>query len=257
MLARFEQLMEQAVEGSLRRVFPTTLQPVQVAKASARAMEAAQVIGVWGLEVPNAYRVRLAPPDLARFAEYSATLAHEVSRYLVDYAHERGLRPVGEPRIELLPDSTVRVGSVRVDARFVDVAPAHQAELADALEGTRRLRLADLAAAQPAAHADRPGALWLSDRLGLRFPLEAHFALVRLGRAVDNDVVIDNQRVSRYHAQVRWVESDWLVYDLESTNGTYVDDGLVLPARPRPLPTRGVLRLGDHDLHVADAEPEP
>ena len=33
MLARFEQLMEQAVEGSLRRVFPTTLQPVQVAKA--------------------------------------------------------------------------------------------------------------------------------------------------------------------------------------------------------------------------------
>jgi hypothetical protein len=255
MLARFEQLMEQAVEGSLRRVFPTTLQPVQVAKASARAMEAAQVIGVSGVEVPIAYRVRLAPPDLARFAEYSATLVREVSRYLVDYAHERGLRPVGEPRIELVPDSTVRAGSVRVDARFVDVAPAHQAELEDALEGTRRLRLADLAAAQPAAHAIRPGALWLSDRFGLAFPLEVHNALVRLGRAVDNDVVIDNQRVSRYHAQLRWVESDWLVYDLESTNGTYLDDQLVLPAQPLPLPAQGILRLGDHDLLVGDADP--
>ena len=45
--------MEQAVEGSLRRVFPTTLQPVQLAKAAARAMEEAQVVGLRGAEVPN------------------------------------------------------------------------------------------------------------------------------------------------------------------------------------------------------------
>jgi hypothetical protein len=257
MLARFEQLMEQAVEGSLRRVFPTTLQPVQVAKASARAMEAAQVIGLSGAEVPNAYRVRLAPQDLARFADYSATLSREVSRYLLDYAHERGLRPVGEPRIELLADDRVRTGSVRVEARFVDVAPDHQAALEEALEGTRRLRLADLAAAQPAVPQQRPGALWLTDRLGLRFPLEPQAGLVRLGRAADNDVVIDNQRVSRYHAQVRFIQSDWLVYDLDSTNGTYVQDQPVLPAQPRPLAAGGVLRLGDHDLLVTDSDPEP
>src|SRR6476661_3040657 len=103
MLARFERLMEQAVEGSLRRVFPTTLQPVQIAKASARAMEEAQVIGLSGVaaEVPHAYRVRLAPHDLARFSDYEATLARELSRYLVDYAHDRGLRPVGEPHVEV------------------------------------------------------------------------------------------------------------------------------------------------------------
>src|SRR5262249_29227272 len=105
MLARFERLMEQAVEGSLRRVFPTSLQPVQLAKAAARAMEDTQVVGLSGPEVPTAYRVRLAPADHARFAEYSGTLSRELQQYLVDYARERGLRPVAEPRVELTSDA--------------------------------------------------------------------------------------------------------------------------------------------------------
>src|SRR5260370_30353966 len=151
MLARFERLMEQAVEGSLRRVFPTTLQPVQVAKAAARAMEEAQVIGLRGAEVPNRYRLRLAPADLERFGDYNATLARELSTYLVDYAHERGLRPIAAPTVELLVDASVRTGSVRAEARFVDLAPAQKTEIEDAVEGTRRLRLADLATALPSA----------------------------------------------------------------------------------------------------------
>ena len=89
MLARFERLVEQAVEGSLRRVLPTHLQPVQLAKAAARAMEEAQIIGVRGAEVPNSYELRVAPADMERFGDYTSTLSHELSRYLVDYARER------------------------------------------------------------------------------------------------------------------------------------------------------------------------
>ena len=70
MLARFEQLMEQAVEGSLRRVFPAQLQPVQIAKAAARAMEDTQVVGIAGVEVPNRYQVSLSPADVERFGDY-------------------------------------------------------------------------------------------------------------------------------------------------------------------------------------------
>src|ERR1700736_6591108 len=116
MLARFERLMQQAVEGSVRRVFPTTLQPVQLAKAAARAMEQTQAIGVYGPQVPNSYRLRLAPADLERFADYTATLARELSRYLADYARERGLRPIAEPRVEFVADAAVRAGSVRAEA---------------------------------------------------------------------------------------------------------------------------------------------
>jgi hypothetical protein len=253
MLARFERLMQQAVEGSLRRVFPTTLQPVQLAKAAARAMEETQVIGVYAPQVANAYRLHLAPADLERFAEYSATLSRELGSYLVDYAHERGLRPIAEPRVELVEDLSVRVGTVRAEARFVDLAPALESQVEAAVEGTRQLRLADLASAQ--SSLDGPGAtptatLWLVDRLGARFALEPEAGLVRVGRGADNDLVVGNQRVSRYHAQLRWVASSWLVYDLESTNGTWVDQHQVQPARPQVLTPGATLRLGDHDFNV-------
>jgi hypothetical protein len=251
MLARFERLMEQAVEGSLRRVFRTSLQPVQVAKAAARAMEQAQVVGLLHRpEAPNVYRVHLAPPDFERFGDYRATLARELSRYLQEYARERRLRLVGEPRIELLEDPRVRTGGVRVEARFVDLEPARQAALDEAVEDTRRLRLADLAAS--GAHPV-PSDLWLEDAFGLHLALEPALGVVRIGRARDNDAVITSQRVSRYHAQLRWVESSWLVYDLDSTNGTYLNGQRVLPSQPRPLEPGTVLRVGDHDLRVARA----
>jgi hypothetical protein len=252
MLARFERIMEQAVEGSLRRVFPTTLQPVQLAKAAARAMEESQVIGLRGAEVPNNYRLRVAPTDLERFSDYRETLARELSRYLNDYAADRGLRPVAEPRVELLEDATVQQGRVRAEARFVDLAPARETELETAVEGTRRLRLADLADAQPlvAGPTREEQVLWLSDRLGPNVPLETQAGVLRMGRAADNDVSIANPRVSRYHAQLRRVESSWLVYDLDSTNGTFVDEQRVLPSQPHILRRGSVLRLGDHDFVV-------
>jgi hypothetical protein len=249
MLARFERLMEQAVEGSLRRVFKTTLQPVQIAKAAARAMEQAQVVGLNGREVPNAYAIHLAPVDYERFGDYRATLTAELSQYLTRYAHERELHPVGEPHTELASDDGVRAGTVRVTARFVDVAPERRPALDDAIAGTRRLQLADLKAAA-AATESADGALWLEDRLGLRLALEPDLGIVRIGRAADNDAVISSQRVSRYHAQLRWIESAWLVYDLDSTNGTFVDDQRVSSARPVAVRNGSILRVGDHDLNV-------
>jgi hypothetical protein len=251
MLARFEKLVEQAVEGSLRRVFPTTVQPVQLAKAAARAMEDAQVIGLHGAEVPNKYELQLAPDDLERFGDYASTLCDEVSRYLADYARDRGLRLVAEPRVELQPDADVRAGSVRAQARFMDLAPPTRREIDAAVEGTRRLRLADLAEARAASPAVTERGMWLEDRLGLRAPLDPQMGIVRLGRATDNDVVIANQRVSRYHAQLRWVESSWLVYDLDSTNGTWVDGQRVFPSQPRVFGSGAQLRLGDHELRAA------
>jgi hypothetical protein len=250
MLARFERLMEQAVEGSLRRVFPTPLQPVQLAKAAARAMEQGQVIGVRGAEVPNHYELRLAPADLERFGEYAGALPEQVCSYLLDYAGERELRPVAEMRVELLPDSTVRMGSVVARARFANLAPATQREVDVAVEGTRRLRLAELAAAQTRGPSAKQRQLWLTDTAGLRFALEPQAGIVRLGRATDNDVVIDSEHISRYHAQLRWVESTWLIYDLGSTNGTWVDDQRLRDRQARAVEVGKRLRLGDHELKV-------
>ena len=44
-----------------------------------------------------------------------------------------------------------------------------------------------------------------------------------IGRDPQNDVVLDDRRVSRKHAEVRLRLGRYTLYDLQSTNGTYVN----------------------------------
>jgi len=47
--------------------------------------------------------------------------------------------------------------------------------------------------------------------------------VINIGRRLDNQVVIDDPRISRYHAQIRYVRDKFIVFDLNSTGGTYVN----------------------------------
>ncbi len=47
--------------------------------------------------------------------------------------------------------------------------------------------------------------------------------LATVGRRIDNDVVVPEATVSGQHAQLKWQNATWLVEDMGSTNGTYVD----------------------------------
>ncbi len=48
-------------------------------------------------------------------------------------------------------------------------------------------------------------------------------ATINIGRRLDNQVVIDDPRVSRTHAQLRVVRNRFVLFDLNSTGGTYVN----------------------------------
>ncbi|RPI78012.1 MAG: FHA domain-containing protein [Desulfobacteraceae bacterium] len=45
-----------------------------------------------------------------------------------------------------------------------------------------------------------------------------------IGRKEDNTIMIDNLAVSGYHARIDKAGSDYLITDLQSTNGTFVND---------------------------------
>lgn len=56
---------------------------------------------------------------------------------------------------------------------------------------------------------------------GARFPLNGD--LVTVGRASDADVFLDDVTVSRAHAEFLHGTEGWLLRDVGSLNGTYVD----------------------------------
>jgi hypothetical protein len=77
-----------------------------------------------------------------------------------------------------------------------------------------------------------------------------------VGRAASNDVCIDDDKVSRQHAIVRRTgNAGWRVTDLDSTNGTFVNDQRV--RADRPLRDRDRIRVGDTELVFCAPEIEP
>jgi len=58
------------------------------------------------------------------------------------------------------------------------------------------------------------------------YPLASH--TVTLGRAPDNDIVLDDKGISRHHAQITYENKCYFIIDLNTPNGTYVNKRRVL-----------------------------
>lgn len=69
-----------------------------------------------------------------------------------------------------------------------------------------------------------PSAFFVVD--GVKFyPLAK--AVINIGRRLENDLVIDDPRVSRNHAQLRAIQGHYVLFDLGSTGGTFVNGNRV------------------------------
>lgn len=241
LLGKIESWLERAVEGGTRAVFRQRLQPIELAKAAARAMQRQRLVGPDGIEVPNAFSIALNPADLAELASYQHGLETRLVRYLTTFADERALVPVGPVAVTLVADATVRRRSVRVDARMDDEAAGPATRPAPPIGSTEPLPR--IQRPQQTPQAGQTVVLTLED--GRQVPV-ANGSL-RIGRALDNDLVIQDTRVSRYHAQIVGDGHGPIVRDLGSTNGTAVAGRVVAEDR---LADGDTVSLGGYQIGV-------
>ena len=47
--------------------------------------------------------------------------------------------------------------------------------------------------------------------------------VTKMGRSEDNDVVIKEDSISREHAVIRYEEGEFIIHDLNSSNGTFIN----------------------------------
>jgi FHA domain len=71
---------------------------------------------------------------------------------------------------------------------------------------------------------------------------------ITMGRANDATLVLNDDYASTYHARIFPQDGQWLVEDLGSTNGTYLDRQKV--ARPTPIPVGVPIRIGKTVLEL-------
>jgi len=89
--------------------------------------------------------------------------------------------------------------------------------------------------------------LWLQDAgSGHRYPVG--YGVTTIGRAPDNHIVLNHPSASGHHAEVRFENGRFVLYDKGSTNGTFVNGRRIIG--PNMIRAGWRVRFGEQELHV-------
>lgn len=237
-LDRLERRLEQLVEGLFARAFRGATHPVDVARALTRAMDERTIVSLSRTYAPNEFRVSLDGREFEAWAPVAPQIAEEIEAYLADYATERRYVLPGRVRVTIAAaEEAPGPDGIRIEAGLSQPAP-------DALDQTTLFEPPDEdGIPAPAAQ----GILLASD--GLRYLLSAE--PVVLGRGDGCSIVLRDAAASREHARLERGTEGWILLDLGSKNGTYVNGERIdrHPIRPGDR-----IRIGGTTLDFQAAE---
>jgi hypothetical protein len=215
-LRKVEQALQSAIEKPFSRFFPQRLQPPEMKSALRRALEDSALATAEGVYAANAFTVGLNPDDASEISGVAGALERELAEYVREAATEARLMcgPYVVAAIEALQD--VAVGQMRVQATFGKRPPAYLRAEAGLSDRTKKVALAE-------------------QRV--------------IGRSPDCDIVVGDEAVSRRHCEIVWQYVQYVVRDLQSANGTFVNGQQVQTAQLRSgdLIEVGMVHLRFHD----------
>ena len=158
---------------------------------------------------PSIYTITMHPDNLS-FWQSRQDLFDSLARILLDAAREADVTFATSPVIRLAGDPSLTLDEIFVRASYPQ-------------EGTGETAVVELKSGSPQHEGldPRPYNAFLIVEGTRIFPLR--LPVVNIGRRLDNQLVIDDPRVSRTHAQLRAVRGRYVLFDLNSTGGTFVN----------------------------------
>jgi hypothetical protein len=157
---------------------------------------------------PNVYTL-VAHPKFAERWQQSELLEAMINSLKI-VGEEAGLKFSSPPTISIVQNPLL-------EDNVVDVVASHKLEAA---ADTRGMTPANNASVDANEEAFPRNAFLIVDGVKV-FPLKQ--SVVNIGRRLDNQLVIDDPRVSRNHAQLRAIKGRFVIFDLNSTGGTFVN----------------------------------
>lgn len=257
MLSRVEDFLSGSVEGVFNRLFRTGIQKVEIARRLERAMDENTV----QRRAPTRYRILLSSSDYARFASYKGLLQTQLQEGLFQVARQRGYSMTRPPTVSVEEDGQMGKGDLRIETSFTDApanaVPAPGVPVIPTLAGVAPDFTQVIAGGQAPVGpgSTQPGAppaagmptaalvLRTPQGPGQSYPLNRE--VIHIGRHRTNDIVIREERISRFHAEIRFERGQFVLYDLGSLNGVLVNGTLTQQAILRP---GDVLNIGSYSF---------
>ena len=203
-MQRFEAIAQRLVEGSLGRLLGGRLDPLEISAELTRTIERTHKHGY----APNHFQIQLHPTDFTYLRTKWPDVAAVLTDYVVNIAKDANLVLRSDPQVELL-------ASPDIQRHFAHI---HATHVAGDVESTAMF-----------------AAVKVNDPLEALTALDAfvivdggkHIALdkaqLTLGRRTECDIVLEGAQVSRRHAQIRWRFGRFVIFDLGSRAGTFVN----------------------------------
>jgi len=236
-LRNLEARIEGLVEGVFSRAFSSQVQPVEIARKLAKEMDSHKTASVSQTYAPNSYTVWLSPEDHERLEGYARSLSQELSAYLLEHARRQDYALLTRPEVKIEVDDRLRLGEFGIQPRLVK-PPVRQGDSGEQGQHGQTMVYSAPAKQKEPRGSRRPAAPLTQTKAiasfhDRRYVLDGPTAI--LGRSRECDCVIDDQNVSRRHAELRRNSSgDWQIVDLGSTNGVKVNGRRIDTSRLAP-----------------------
>lgn len=238
---RLENQLERLIEGGFHRLFGRRIHAADLALHLARAMDDHLYMDdhlcIEGGHdprpiAPDEYLIYLNPRVQSVLLERHAALVSTLAMHLVEMATNAGYRLNDTPHIKLLADN-------RFNPAQIHVAAQHTHHLAaDSTAAMERVEIASQnTPTNPQLIIDQRPAIALNA------------PLINIGREHDNHIIVDDHRVSRHHLQIRLTQGCYVLFDVNSSGGSYVND---VHVREHRLKSGDVIRIGNTQMIYFD-----
>ena len=205
---KLEARLQELLENRLLQVLPGRKPEDHLAQRLAEAMHATLRPRPNGTNLaPNVYVIIAHPSTLISWRARPRQL-EALAEALREVGDEAGLEFASRPTLSTAADTTMPPDEVRVAASF---------------SGENLVETQDVpTAAKPDPEPELvPSNAFLI--LGGTKIIPLTQPVVNIGRKLDNQVVVDDPRVSRNHTQMRVIKGRYVIFDLESTGGLFVN----------------------------------
>ncbi|MFO8081452.1 MAG: DUF3662 and FHA domain-containing protein [Armatimonadota bacterium] len=187
-LRRLEDTLASVIDGGLARLDGSGVHPIEIARRLQTEMAENRLLGTNVPYAPNRFTVRLGDRDFAHFGDVADEIGEQIAGSLEDYAQEQGWAFGGGVQVTI--EGGGRDGRIAVEHTLDERAPGARLRVIAGVPGAGSFDVGESAV---------------------------------IGRDPGCEIVLDEPAVSRRHAQIEWTYQGYVLRDLGSSNGTFVN----------------------------------
>jgi hypothetical protein len=205
-LSLFESRLQSLIEQGTTRIVPKGGYQNQISSKLIAAMQSSIKLDEAGRPIAADTYILVVDQETAQLLAEDPSIIEELLQILIEAGAKSEVSYQALPKIKISAESTMEPGRFEILSHY----------------GIQEIAETSTLAIDPNDGMPVPEYAFLIISGGQVHPITEQ--VVNLGRRPDNHIVIDDPRVSRTHAQIRAINGRYVIFDLDSTGGMFVNN---------------------------------